>query len=102
MLSIWTRQTFCCLVTSEAIHYFCHNYDFYLQISSNFAFLLKYVICKVNSSADNNILNKSKLKASADNKINATKKYIICLHKGRKTLVAKGENACNQHFLLFP
>ena len=54
------------------------------------------------SSLPNNIfLDWSKLKAFADDKINLTEKLKFVL--GRvEIIVGKGENAGNQHFLLFP
>ena len=48
---------------------------------------------------NNKFLEWSKLKAFADNKINEKKK--VCLG-WVKNIVAKGENAGNQHFLPFP
>ena len=51
--------------------------------------------------ANNKILDSSKLKAFADDKINMTKKLKFVL--GRvKNIVEKGENAGYQHFLHFP
>ena len=54
-----------------------------------------------NSLPNNKILDWSKLKAFADNKINWTENLKIVL--GRvENIVGKGENAGYQHFLLFP
>ena len=54
-----------------------------------------------NSLPNNKILDLSKLKAFADDKINVTQKMKIKL--GRvENIVGKGENAGHQHFLLFP
>ena len=53
------------------------------------------------SSPNAKILDWSKLKQFADDKINVTEKLKFVL--GRvKNIVAKGENAGYQHFLLFP
>ena len=47
------------------------------------------------------ILDLSKFKAQADNKINVTQKLKSVFDRVEKIL-QKGENAGNQHFLLFP
>ena len=55
----------------------------------------------VNSLPNDKILDWSKLKAFAHEKINVTEKMKFVL--GRvENIVGKGENAGNQHFLLFP
>ena len=57
--------------------------------------------CSLNSLPHNKILDWSKLKAFADDKLNATEKLKFVL--GRvENIVGKGENAGYQHFLLFP
>ena len=54
-----------------------------------------------NSLPNVKILDLSKSKAFAEDKINVTQKWKFVM--GRvKTIVGKGENAGNQHFLLFP
>ena len=50
---------------------------------------------------NNKILDLSKLKGSADNKINVTKKLKFALERA-ENIVGKGENSDYQHFLLFP
>ena len=61
-------------------------------------FLLRIVF---NSLPNNTILDQSKLKAHADDKITGTEKMKFVL--GRvENIVGKGENAGYQHFLLFP
>ena len=59
-------------------------------------------MCKwVNSSPNNKFLDLSKLKAFADDKFNVAENFKFVL--GRvENIVGKGENAGNQHFLLFP
>ena len=47
------------------------------------------------------ILTRSKLKAFADNKVNVVKTMISAFYKVENSL-GKGENAGDQHFLLFP
>ena len=47
------------------------------------------------------ILDYSTLKAIADNKINETEKLKFVFERV-ENIVGKGENAGNQHFLLFP
>ena len=47
------------------------------------------------------ILDLSKLKAFADNKINVTQK-LKCVSAREDNIVAEGEHAGHQHFLLFP
>ena len=54
----------------------------------------------VNSSQNDNIFNKSELKAFADDKINKIMKLKFNL-KRVENIVGKGENAGYQHFLLF-
>ena len=57
----------------------------------------------INSLPNNKILDWSKLKALnfADNKLNVAEKLKLTL--GRvENIVGKGENAADQHFLLFP
>ena len=55
----------------------------------------------LNLLPNHKILDKSELKALADNKIKVTEKLDFVL--GRiENIVGKGENAGNQHFLLFP
>ena len=50
---------------------------------------------------DDKIVDRSKLKAFADDKMNVTQKLKFAL--GRvENIVGKGENAGYQHFLLFP
>ena len=54
-----------------------------------------------NSLPNNKILERSKLKAFADDKLRVTEKLKFV--KGRvENIMGKGENAGNQHFLLFP
>ena len=54
-----------------------------------------------NSLPNDKILDRSKLKAFADDKINVTEKLKFVL--GRiENILGKGENAGYQHFLLFP
>ena len=55
----------------------------------------------LNSLPTEKILDQSKLKAFADNKIYVTEKMKIWFQK-EKSVVAKGENAGDQHFLFFP
>ena len=55
----------------------------------------------LNSLPNDEILDWSEFKALADDKINVNKKLKFGL--GRvENIVGKGENAGNQHFLLFP
>ena len=55
----------------------------------------------LNSLRNDKILNLSKLKALADDKINVAK-MIIYVFDRAENIVEKGENAGYQHFLLFP
>ena len=60
-----------------------------------------YLVMLVNSLPNDKFLNRSKLKAFADDKINVTEilKFVL----GRvENNAGKGENAGYQHFLLFP
>ena len=54
-----------------------------------------------NSSPNNKILDWSKLKALADNKLYVNEKLKVGLGRA-ENIVEKGENAGYQHFLLFP
>ena len=56
---------------------------------------------RVNPLPNNKILDQSKLKAFADDKINSTEKSKLVLRRV-ENFVGKGENAEYQHFLLFP
>ena len=56
---------------------------------------------KVNPLPNNKILNQSKLKNLADDKIYVTQKLNIVMG-WVENIVGKGENAGEQHFLLFP
>ena len=47
------------------------------------------------------LLGLSKLKAFADDKITVTEKLKFVLER-KENIMRKGENAGNQHFLLFP
>ena len=55
----------------------------------------------LNFSPNNEILDQSKFKALADDKINGTKKWKFVLGMV-ENILGKGENAGYQHFLLFP
>ena len=55
----------------------------------------------INFSANNKILDQSKLKAFADDKLNIAK-IIISLFEGVENTVEKEENAGYHHILLFP
>ena len=54
-----------------------------------------------NPLPNNNILDLTKLKAFAGNKVNFTEKLKFVIDR-RKNIVGKGENAGYQYFLLFP
>ena len=55
----------------------------------------------INSLPSDKFLNLSKLEAFGDDKINVTGKLkIVCARV--EIIVGKGENAGNQHFLVFP
>ena len=56
---------------------------------------------KFNSLPNDKILDRSKLKGFADDKIKILKKMIFGFDRV-KNIVGKGENAGYQHFLLFP
>ena len=55
----------------------------------------------VNSLPNDKILDKSKFKALADDKINVTEKLKFGSER-IENIVGKGKNAGYQHFLLFP
>ena len=58
-------------------------------------------IISLNTLPNNKILDWSKSKAFADYKINVIKRLKFVLGM-EENIVGKGENAGNQHFLLFP
>ena len=62
---------------------------------------LKTCLVKINSLPNNKILNWSKLKAFADDNSNVAK-MMNPVSDRVENIVGKGENAGNQHFLLFP
>ena len=55
----------------------------------------------LNSSRNDNLLDWSKFKAHADDKINMTQNLNFVLGSV-ENILGKGENAGYQHFLLFP
>ena len=55
----------------------------------------------INSILNDNILHWSNLKAFADNEINVTENLKFVLER-IENIMARGENAGYQHFLLFP
>ena len=57
--------------------------------------------CIINSLSHDKILDQSRFKAFADEKMNVTKKLKF-LFGSVENIVGKGENAGYQHFLLFP
>ena len=60
-----------------------------------------YFVCKCfNPFPNDKILDETKLKACADDKLNNKNDIYIC--DGVENIVGKGENAGYQHFLLFP
>ena len=61
--------------------------------------MTKYVLLTLYQKTK--ILDRTKLKAFADDKLNNAKMRISVFDKVENT-VRKGENAGNQHFLLFP
>ena len=68
------------------------EYSFYIQIWGNAGFDLL---------PNNTILDSSKLKGFADDKINVTKKLKYALGRVENKKGKKGENAGYQHFLFF-
>ena len=60
-----------------------------------------FFIVETNPLPNDKILDLSKLKGFADNKINFTE-TMIYVYDRAENIVGKEENACYQHFLLFP
>ena len=58
-------------------------------------------ITLVNALPNDKILDVTKLKASADDKINVVQMVIYVFHRV-ENIVGKAENAGYQHFLLYP
>ena len=73
-----------------------------MQLLSDFGRVSKWCIREwVNSLTNDKNLDRSKLKAFADDNLNVNQKLKFAL--GRvENIVGKGENAGIQHFLLFP
>ena len=73
-----------------------------MQLLSDFGRVSKWCIREwVNSLTNDKNLDRSKLKAFADDNLNVNQKFKFAL--GRvENIVGKGENAGIQHFLLFP
>ena len=62
----------------------------------------KFIFLRViNPLPNNKILDFAKFKVLADDKLNIVK-MMISLYNRVENTVGKGENAGNQHFLLFP
>ena len=60
-----------------------------------------FVLYAFNSLPNDKILDWSKLKAFVDDNLKVVKMMIYALDTA-ETIVGKGENAGNQHFLLYP
>ena len=70
-------------------------------ITIGFGFLSYFASLMFNSLPYNTILDLSKFKAFADDKIKVTQKFKFTFRR-IENIVGKGENAGYQHFLLFP
>ena len=89
----------------------CSAYPFgtnWEKYTGHYFFLLSAQMCSklfsvriVNSLSNDKVLDWSKLKAFADDKINVNVKLKLGLERV-ESIVGKGENAGYQHFLLFP
>ena len=66
-----------------------------------YTFFHIYNISQIDPLRNDKILDVTKLKALADDKLNVTKMTISLCGRVENALV-KGENASYQHFLLFP
>ena len=87
------------------------SWAFFLVLGKTRNCLVQHCICSkqlverdeqvVNSLPKDKILDVTKLKAFADDKLNIAKMTISLLDRIENT-VGKGENAGCQHFLLFP
>ena len=60
-----------------------------------------FILVTLNPLPNDNFLDWTKLKAFADDKLNAGK-IKISVYERLENIVGKGENAGYQHFLLFP
>ena len=78
-----------------------------LSLDSDFFFFLTHYsynglfVQWINSLPNDKILDLSKLKGFADDKIHVTQKLRFASDRP-ENIVGKGENACYQHFHLFP
>ena len=77
------------------------NHSSLLITDTNCIMLFAYSLFLNNSFPKDKFLDRSKSKAFADDKINVTKKLKFAVGQ-EENIVAKGENAGYQHFLLFP
>ena len=66
----------------------------------NYTVIVTFNLLSVNSLPNNKILNRTNLKAFADNRIIVAEKLKFVLERV-ENIVGKGENAGYQHFLLF-
>ena len=69
--------------------------------TSMFVFIRYLYFFCFNSLPNVNFLDRTKFKAFADDKLNVGK-IMISVYDRVENIVGKGENAGNQHFLLFP
>ena len=78
------------------------NFKIFLKVNKSQVVLAVFILLKlIESLPQDKISDRSKLGAFADDKIDATEKLKFVL--GRvENIMGKGENACYQHFLLFP
>ena len=76
------------------------NADFSMTMKNLLVYTL-YNWLNTNPLPDDKILHFSKMKAFADSKLNIVQNIQLVLHR-IENIVGKGENAGNQHFLLFP
>ena len=69
---------------------------------STYSYAEKNTGSNLNSLPNNKILHWSKLKAFADNILSPAQMMKFVIDGFGNSIVIKGENACCQHFLLYP
>ena len=78
-----------------------HRFDAYYSTSYSITYPVRFFVIDLNSLPNVRFLDQSKLKAFSDDKIIVTSHQTFFLG-WVENIVGKGENAGNQHFLLFP
>ena len=93
------RRNYNLILDLHCQRYFCSKNN--IEIAAFWVFYDRLEKHDFDSLPNHKVLDQSKLKAFACDKINAPQNLKLVL-ESKENIVGKGENTCNQHFLLFP